>query len=330
MSKQLEDSFDRTIDNMRISVTDRCNFRCRYCMPEEGMVWMKRDELLTFEEIERVVRIVSGLGISKIRLTGGEPLMRKELPVLVGKISRIEGIRDIALTTNGYFLRQQARELLEAGLHRFTVSMDSLDATKFAEVTRRDYYDRVWEGLDLLQTLPAGLTKINVVLMRGVNDDEIERFAALARERQFIIRFIEYMPIGAGDSWDYAKVVPTKEVIERIETRFPRLVAVEYHGSQPSDRFTFEDGKGEVGFISAVSDPFCTHCNRIRITSDGKLRTCLFSLWETDLRSMLRGGADDAPIAETIISAVARKEEGHLINQPGFVKPERTMSQIGG
>jgi len=329
-SQILKDFFGRTINNMRISVTDRCNFRCRYCMPEEGMVWMKKGELLSFEEIARVVNIVAQLGVNKIRLTGGEPLMRKELHVLVEQISRIDGIHDIAMTTNGYFLKEQAAVLREAGLKRITVSLDSLDVQTFAEVTRRDYFRKVWEGLEVLQDLQFSPVKINVVLMRGTNDDEVEKFAELARTKPFIVRFIEYMPIGAGDSWDYSKVIPTKEIIERIEKQFPKLVPVEYHGSQPADRFRFEDGVGELGFISSVSEPFCSHCNRIRITSEGKFRTCLFSLHETDLRSMLRGNMTDETISDAIVAAVWKKEEGHLINQPGFVKPERTMSQIGG
>jgi cyclic pyranopterin phosphate synthase len=329
-SHQLKDSFGRTINNMRISVTDRCNFRCHYCMPEEGMVWMKKDELLSFEEITRIVGIVARLGVNKIRLTGGEPLMRKELHHLVKQISNVDGIHDIALTTNGYFLKEQAAGLNDAGLTRMTVSMDSLDVLTFAEVTRRDYFDKVWEGLETLQTLQLSPIKINVVLMRGVNDHEIEKFAELARTKPFIVRFIEYMPIGAGDTWDYSKVVPTREIISRIERQFPKLVPIEYHGSQPADRFRFEDGAGELGFISSVSEPFCSHCNRIRITSDGKLRTCLFSLHETDLKLMLRSGMTDETISDAIVEAVWKKEEGHLINQPGFVKPERTMSQIGG
>ncbi len=294
------------------------------------MVWMKKDELLTFEEIGRLVGIVARLGVRKIRLTGGEPLMRKELHLLVEKISRVKGIDDIAMTTNGYFLKEQVADLYKAGLKRITVSMDSLDAAKFAEVTRRDHFEKVWEGLLALESYPISPVKINVVLMRGVNENEIEKFARLARTKPYIIRFIEYMPIGAGDTWDYSKVVPTKEIIARIESQFPKLVPVEYHGTQPADRFKFEDGVGELGFISSVSEPFCSHCNRIRITSEGKLRTCLFSLTETDLKAMLRGGDDDARIAEAITAAVWKKEEGHLINQPGFVKPARTMSQIGG
>ena len=244
--------------------------------------------------------------------------------------ARLENIRDIAMTTNGYFLKEHAAALFEAGLRRITVSMDSLNPSTFAELTRRNYFAQVWEGLESLQQFPFGPTKINVVLVRGVNDTEVEKFAELARMKPFIIRFIEYMPIGAGDSWDYSKVVPTREVIEKIERQFPKLVPIEYHGTQPADRFRFADGKGEIGFISSVSEPFCSHCNRIRITSDGKLRTCLFSLRETDMKAMLRSGENDQEIANAIVAAVQNKEKGHLINQPGFVKPTRTMSQIGG
>jgi len=305
---ELRDSFGRSIDNVRISVTDRCNFRCSYCMPEEGMVWMKKGELLTFEEIEKLVEILARLGVSKVRLTGGEPLMRRDLHLLVSKVSGVQGIRDLALTTNGYFLKDQAQALVEAGVRRMTVSMDSLDPSTFAEMTRRDYFERVQEGLAVLRGLPVGPTKINVVLVKGVNEREIESFADLARREPYIVRFIEYMPIGAGDGWDYSKVVPTKDVVARIEQRFPKLDPVEYHGSQPADRYRFADGVGEIGFISSVSDPFCSHCNRIRITSDGRLRTCLFSLTEIDLKSMLRSGASDGEVAETIIAAVRNKE----------------------
>ncbi len=338
MSFQLKDSFGRTINNMRISVTDRCNFRCRYCMPEEGMVWMNKNELLTFEEIARIVQIVSRLGIHKIRLTGGEPLMRKELHLLVRQIAEVDGISDIAMTTNGYFLKEQARELSEAGLSRITVSLDSLDPIKFSEMTRRDYFHKVWESLELLTSLFTAPIKLNVVLIRGINDDEIEKFAELARTKlrptdggqAFIVRFIEYMPIGADDDWENSKVVPTQEIIRRINSKFPPLIPIEFHGNQPADRFRFSDGVGEIGFISSVSEPFCSSCNRIRITSDGKLRTCLFSLHETDLKTPLRTGASDDILSEMIIDAVRKKEEGHLINRPGFVKPQRTMSQIGG
>ena len=326
----LRDSFGRTVNNLRISVTDRCNMRCTYCMPEEGMQWMKKTELLTYEEITRLTSIFAGLGITKIRLTGGEPLMRKELHLLIAQLRRVPGIQDIALTTNGYFLAQEAELLAGAGLSRINVSMDSVDPATFAKMVRRDYLHRVLEGLREIEKYPVRPIKINVVLIRGVNDGEIERFAELARSRQYVIRFIEFMPIGADDGWSADKVVPAKEVLARIEAMGVPMTAVEYHGAQPADRYRFEDGVGEIGFISSVSEPFCSSCNRVRITSDGKLRTCLFSLKETDLKSMLRGGASDAEIIDAITGAVWNKEEGHLINRPGFVRPDRTMSQIGG
>ncbi|MEK6565909.1 MAG: GTP 3',8-cyclase MoaA [Bacteroidota bacterium] len=330
-SEILTDSFGRTINNLRISVTDRCNFRCRYCMPEEGMVWLEKAELLTFEEISRLARIFAGLGVSKIRLTGGEPLMRKDLHLLVEKIARIDGITDLALTTNGFFLAEQALNLFKAGLRRINISLDSLDPGKFALMTRRSYFDRVWRGIEAVENLGITPIKLNVVLMRGVNDNEIPHFAHLARSKPFVIRFIEFMPIGSDDGWSMEQVVPSKEIIEKMERHVGRkLVPVEYHGAQPADRYRFEDGLGEVGFISSVSEPFCEHCNRVRITSDGKLRTCLFSLVETDLKSMFRGGASDENIRAQVITAVWNKEEGHLINRPGFVRPTRTMSQIGG
>jgi GTP 3',8-cyclase len=327
----LRDSFNRTINNLRISVTDRCNFRCKYCMPEQGMAWMARSELLTFEEITRLTSIFARLGIRKIRLTGGEPLMRKEFPKLVAGIAAVQGIEDIAVTTNGFFLPELGPDLVKAGLRRINVSLDSLDAGHFEEVTRRNYFEKVWKGIETVEKLGIRPIKLNVVLIRGVNDSEIGNFARLARTRPFIIRFIEFMPIGSDDGWTTEKVVPTKEVIERIELELgSRLVAVEKHGAQPADRYRSDDGVGEFGFISSVSEPFCDHCNRIRITSDGKLRTCLFSLEETDLRFLVRSGVSDEGIKEAIQDAVWRKEAGHLINQPGFKRPARTMSQIGG
>lgn len=329
-SPSLQDSFGRVITNLRVSVTDRCNFRCQYCMPEEGLRWLDKGELLTFEEITRLVRVMAGLGISKIRLTGGEPLMRKELHRLVGKLSAVEGIRDLALTTNGFFLAEQAADLVRAGLRRINVSMDSLNRENFAAMVRRDYLDKVHAGLDAAERLGMRPIKVNVVLIRGVNDGEIEDFARLARTRPFAIRFIEFMPIGADDGWAAGKVVPASEVIERMNAMGPKLVPVESRGAQPADRYAFEDGLGEIGFISSVSEPFCSSCNRIRITSDGKLRTCLFSLGETDLKAALRGGATDGEIRGLIRAAVREKEEGHLINRPEFERPERTMSSIGG
>src|ERR1041385_6168960 len=327
---KLQDSFGRTVNNLRISVTDRCSFRCRYCMPDEGMAWLDKRELLTFEEIARLTHVFGELRVTKIRLTGGEPLMRKDLHLLIEKIARIPAIKDIALTTNGFFLAEQAVNLVKAGLKRINVSMDSLDPKTFSAMVRRNYLHKVWEGLDAVEKLPIRPIKINVVLIRGINDSEIEAFAHLARTKPFIIRFIEFMPIGADDNWTIEKVVPTKEIVDRVNSTGHKLLPVEYHGTQPADRYKFEDGLGEIGFISSVSEPFCSSCNRVRITSDGKLRTCLFSLGETDLKGMMRGGTGDEEIKENIVKAVWAKEEGHLINRPGFVRPERTMSQIGG
>lgn len=327
----LLDSFNRVVNNLRISVTDRCNFRCRYCMPEEGMQWMAKSELLTFEELERLTRIFAGLGVTKVRLTGGEPLMRKELYLLVEKISRITAITDLALTTNGYFLAEQAIGLYKAGLHRINISLDSLNPEKFNLMTRRNYYHKVWEGIEAVERLGIRPVKLNAVLVRGLNDDEIPKFAFLARTKPYVVRFIEFMPIGSDDGWSMDKVIPTHEIIQSMERATgKKMVPVERRGTQPADRFRFEDGLGEVGFISSVSEPFCSNCNRVRITSDGKLRTCLFSLEETDLKALLRGGAADQEIANAITQAVLRKEEGHLINRPEFVRPTRTMSQIGG
>lgn len=327
----LQDSFGRVVNNLRISVTDRCNFRCRYCMPEEGVEWLGKNQLLTYEELARIAKVFSELGVTKIRLTGGEPLMRKDLHVFVRYLSGLTGIEDLALTTNGYFLAEQAQDLVRAGLKRINVSLDSLDPLRFNLVTRRNHFHRVWEGIEEAGRQGLGPIKLNAVLMRGVNDDEIPRFADLARSRPFVIRFIEFMPIGADDGWSPDRVVSSGEIIRRIEDHTGvRLVPVERHGFQPADRYRFEDGAGEVGFISSVSEPFCSHCNRVRVTADGRLRTCLFSLQETDLRALVRSGASDEEIKTAIRGAVARKEAGHMINQPGFVRPERTMSQIGG
>jgi cyclic pyranopterin phosphate synthase len=330
-SPLLQDSFGRIINNLRISVTDRCNFRCRYCMPEDGMVWLNRSELLTYEELTRLARLFVELGVRKIRLTGGEPLMRHDLPLFVKQLNAIPQLTDLALTTNGYFLAEQAQQLYDAGLRRVNVSLDSLDAGTFERMTRRKHYEQVWRGLEAVEALGIRPIKINTVLIRGVNDTEVVSFAHLVRSRPYIVRFIEFMPIGMDDGWTPEQVVPSREIIERIERGIgKKLVPVEYHGAQPADRYQFEDGLGEIGFISSVSEPFCEHCNRIRITPDGKLRTCLFSFEETDLRLLVRSGASDEEIKESIRRAVWNKEPGHLINRPEFVRPSRTMSQIGG
>lgn len=327
----LKDSFGRVVNNLRISVTDRCNFRCKYCMPARGMVWLEKDKILSFEEIARLTQIFSGLGVDKIRLTGGEPLMRKELHVLVEMLRGIENVRDISLTTNGYFLEDQARALTDAGLGRINVSLDSLRSDSFAEITRRSYYDKVIRGIAEAARTGLSPIKINVVLIRGFNDGEILDFAELARKSNFIIRFIEYMPIGSGDDWNIEQVIMEDEIIKTIEHGLRlRLIPQHFGEGEPADSYVFEDGSGEIGFISSVSSPFCEHCNRVRLTSDGKLRTCLFSLGETDLMKLLREGASDGEIRDVIEGAVSKKERGHLINKPGFIKPVRTMSQIGG
>jgi len=294
------------------------------------MAWLAHDEILTYEEIVKITDVLAGLGVRKVRLTGGEPLMRKELHKLVSGLSAIGGIRDIALTTNGYFLAEQAGELARAGLHRINVSLDSLERQTFEKMARRDYLGRVLEGIE--EALRAGLSpvKINVVLIRGVNDGEIERFANLARTSSIVVRFIEFMPIGSDDGWSNDRVITTAEVLERLrELGFPTVGVVREDG-QPADRYRFADGAGELGFISPVSEPFCTTCNRIRLTSDGHLRTCLFSTGETDLKGPVRSGAGREEIRDIILKAVAAKEAGHLINRPGFVRPDRTMSSIGG
>ncbi len=299
-------------------------------MPEEGMQWMQRDQLLTFEEIVRLVSVFASLGVTRVRLTGGEPLMRKDLCKLVKMIRTVHEIRDIALTTNGYFLKEQAGVLVAAGLDRVTVSLDSLDARVFAEMVRRDFFAQAWQGIQEVERLGLTPIKLNVVLIRGVNDGEILKFAELAHSRPIIVRFIEFMPIGKDDGWSVDKVVTTQEVLEIIGEHHPLVPSPHTNVKAPAERYTFIDGKGEIGFISSVSQPFCADCDRVRLTSDGKFRTCLFSLHETDLRAMLRGGATDGEIADALVAAVRKKEEGHLINRPGFVRPERTMSQIGG
>jgi cyclic pyranopterin phosphate synthase len=291
---------------------------------------LKKNMLLSFEEIDRLVRIFASLGVSKIRLTGGEPLMRQELWKLIAMIRKVDGIQDIALTTNGFFLKQQARHLRDAGLDRINVSLDSLDPATFAAMARRAYFQDAWEGIE--EALACGISplKINVVLIRGVNDGEIESFGVLARSRPIIVRFIEFMPIGRDDGWRIEKVVPAHEVVQRIDA-VAHLVPVDGRApGVPAEMYRFADGKGQIGVISSVTQPFCGDCKRVRLTSDGKFRTCLFSLNETDLRALLRGGTSDAEIAATIVHAVSAKEEGHLINRPGFVRPERTMSSIGG
>jgi cyclic pyranopterin phosphate synthase len=325
--RPLVDSFGRVHRDLRISVTDRCNFRCTYCMPEEGMTWLPKAEVLTFEELERVARVlVEQHGIESIRLTGGEPTVRAHLPVLVGKLASLPV--DLALTTNGATLRTVAPGLAEAGLRRVNVSLDSLRPERFAELTRRDQLTDVLDGIDA--ALEAGLTpvKVNVVVVRGVNDDEIVDLARFGRDRGVTVRFIEWMPLDGGDAWTNEQVVTQAEIVDRIAEVFP-LDPVQ-RGSEPAERFRYRDGGGEVGIIPSVTRPFCEQCDRIRLTADGQLRSCLFSLQDHDLRTVLRSGGTDSDISDAIEACVGAKWAGHAINQVQFVKPRRSMSQIGG
>jgi GTP 3',8-cyclase len=327
----LRDSYGRIADDLRISVTDRCNFRCVYCMPAEGLRWLSREEILRFEEIVRLARIfVRRYGVRTIRLTGGEPLVRVRVEELVAMINDLDPTLDITMTTNGVLLRQKARLLAEAGLKRVNVSLDTLHSDRFQELARRDAFARTMDGI--LAAEEAGLRpiKLNMVVLKGKNDDEVVDFARLAREKGYEVRFIEFMPLDADGIWSNDLVVPSLRLQERIEDEFP-LVPADDGRPGPSTDFHFADGApGGVGFISSVSQAFCRSCNRIRLTAEGGLRTCLFSLRETPLRDLLRGGASDDTLARVIERAVWLKEEGHLINQSGFVKPAKSMSQIGG
>jgi cyclic pyranopterin phosphate synthase len=327
----LRDSYGRIADDLRISVTDRCNFRCVYCMPAEGLRWLSREEILRFEEIVRLARIfVRRYGVRTIRLTGGEPLVRVRVEELVAMINDLDPSLDITMTTNGVLLRQKARLLAEAGLKRVNVSLDTLHSDRFQELARRDAFARTMDGI--LAAEEAGLRpiKLNMVVLKGKNDDEVVDFARLAREKGYEVRFIEFMPLDADGIWSNDLVVPSLRLQERIEDEFP-LVPADDGRPGPSTDFRFADGApGGVGFISSVSQAFCRSCNRVRLTAEGGLRTCLFSLRETQLRDLLRGGASDDTLARVIEQAVWLKEEGHLINQSGFVKPAKSMSQIGG
>jgi cyclic pyranopterin phosphate synthase len=327
----LKDQLGRTIDNLRISVTDRCNFRCVYCMPEEGLEWVPHERILSFEEIARLARIACGLGIRKIRLTGGEPLVRKDLHILIGLLGEVSSLADLSLTTNGLLLGAQAARLSAAGLRRINVSLDSLVRETFQRLARRDALDQVMASLEVAGRFFPGPIKVNAVLLRGVNDHEVEAFAELARRQSFEVRFIEFMPLDADRIWSRESLVSGEEVRERIGRVYPLVPDPLQAAHAPSRDYVFRDGRGgKIGFINSVTEPFCDRCNRIRITADGKLRTCLFSLGETDLLALLRGESPDAEIAEVIRRATWAKEPGHKINGPDFVRSARTMSQIGG
>ncbi|HVO55266.1 MAG TPA: GTP 3',8-cyclase MoaA [Solirubrobacterales bacterium] len=327
----LEDAHGRLLGDLRVSVTDRCNFRCRYCMPAEGVPWIERSQILSFEEIERLVELLVGMGIRDVRLTGGEPLVRREFPALVARLGAIEGIRDLSLTTNGYLLAEQAEALVAAGIDRVNVSVDSLARARFIEVTRRDALDRVLAGLDAIAAFPeVRPIKVNAVPIPGFGEDDVRRFCALARDHDFQVRFIEFMPLDGERAWRAEDVLSGAEVRAMVEAIHPlRELPREPHAT--ARIFEFADGGGaKLGFINPVSEPFCADCNRLRLTADGKLRTCLFSQHETDLREPLRGGASDEELAEIVRAAVWRKELKHRIDEPGFRPPARTMSAIGG
>jgi cyclic pyranopterin phosphate synthase len=326
----LMDGHGRLIGDLRVSVTDRCNFRCQYCMPAEGLPWLEREELLTFEEIERLVRVFVAVGVHDVRLTGGEPLVRREFPKLVALLSAIEGLRDLSLTTNGYLLERAADDLATAGLRRVNVSLDSLSRDRFFEMTRRDSLPQVIAGLEALERYPQfGTVKVNCVAMRGFTEDEVLPFAELARRKPYQVRFIEFMPLDADHAWSEDRVLTGREIRRMIDLVYP-LEPLGRQSHATAKIYRFRDGKGEVGFINPVSEPFCADCNRIRLTAEGKLRTCLFSLHETDLRGPLRAGADDGEIEQLLRDAVWRKELKHHVSEVGFRQPARTMSQIGG
>jgi cyclic pyranopterin phosphate synthase len=326
---QLIDTFGRVHNNLRISVTDRCNLRCTYCMAED-VVFMDRAELLTFEEIARFVRIAARLGIDKVRLTGGEPLMRRDLPRLVEMLCQIEGIRDVGLTTNGLLLPGRAQALYDAGLRRINVSLDTLDPGRFRQLTRRDGLEKVVEGILAAKRAGFDPVKVNAVSIRGVTEPEVVPLARFAREHGLELRFIEYMPIGA-DSWERGKVYFAHEILEQLEQAVaPLAPARDYDPRAPAMDFEYADGGGRVGIIASVSRPFCSSCNRVRLTADGKLRNCLFALDEADVKGLLRGGAPEEAIAEVIRRNVRAKWEGHEINTARFIKPLRTMHAIGG
>jgi cyclic pyranopterin phosphate synthase len=346
----LIDSQGRVLRDLRVSITDRCNFRCLYCLPETEAAqnfyrghwahlpnpapivqqWVPRAHLLSFEEIERVIRLGVSLGIQKVRLTGGEPLLRHNVEDLVARIAAIPGLTDLAMTTNGFFFPQKAHALHDAGLRRISFSLDSLARDNFRKITGRDGLDEVLESISLAQELGLHPVKVNAVIIRGLNDHEIEALAGFARERDLSVRFIEFMPLDSARAWLREMVVPGREILARLQARFGLQPVPSDNPSATAQRWAFPDGRGEVGIIAPVSEPFCGHCNRIRLTADGKIRTCLFSVNEHDLRSQLRAGTPDNEIAGWLKGVVWQKEARHHIGEPDFRPPPRTMSCIGG
>ena len=325
----LFDKFGRQITDLRISVTDRCNFRCVYCRSADPENYRDHGEILSWAELERLARIFVGLGIRKVRITGGEPLVREGVEDFIARLHAL-GVQDLSVTTNGHLLAERCEKLLAAGLHRINISMDSLDPIKFARITRTRSYDTVMRGIEAAQKTRLAPVKINAVLVRGFNEDEVEAFAAFARERGVIMRFIEFMPLDADRHWSRELIVPAAEVFQRIQAQW-RLEQIPHEQSETARKYRFADGApGEIGLIAPVTQAFCGHCSRIRMTADGKIRTCLFSKEDHDLRGMLRADAADEEIVARVRALVTEKEEGHRINEPGFVPPSRTMVFIGG
>ncbi len=331
MTGKLIDTFGRIHDNLRVSVTDRCNIRCFYCMPETPVKFEAREKLLSFEEIERFVSIAAQLGVRKIRLTGGEPLVRKDIATLVRKLSQIEGIEDLALTTNGVLLADQAEELYEAGLRRINVHLDTLDRERFKKITRRDDLDRVLKGIEKCRQLGFGPIKINVVAVKNLIEPDIVPMAQFGRERDIEIRYIEFMPLDAQGLWERGRVLLADDMIAMLERGIGPLEEIPDRDARaPATEYRFADGIGQVGFIASVSRPFCLNCNRLRITADGHLRYCLFAVEETDIRALIRGNASDEEIAAAIAGSVHAKWLGHEINSTHFIAPPRPMYSIGG
>lgn len=322
----LTDNFGRQITDLRVSITDRCNFRCVYCRSGENDV--PGAERLSFDEYERLVRILVGLGIRKVRVTGGEPLVRPGVAEFLARLKAL-GVRDLSLTTNGFTLAERLDNLVASGLDRINISLDSLKPERFEAITRTKTFDQVMASIEAAQASKLRPVKVNAVLVRGLNDDEVEDFAQFARDLNLIMRFIEFMPLDAGHTWTRDRVVTAAEIHERISARWP-LVPIEHERSETARRYRFADGRGEIGLVAPVTQPFCGHCSRIRLTADGKLRTCLFSKEDHDLKFLLHGGAGDEEIADEIRAIVAQKEKGHRINEPDFVPPARSMVFIGG
>jgi cyclic pyranopterin phosphate synthase len=327
----LVDGFGRVHTDLRLSVTDHCNIRCVYCMPAENARFQPRSEILTFDELERFVRVAARLGVVKLRLTGGEPLLRENLHQLVARLVRVPGIREIALTTNGVFLTEQARDLRQAGLERLNISLQALDPEVYQRITRRDVFEQVLSGIFAARDAGFQRIKLNTVAMRGVSEDEILPLARFAREHDFELRFIEFMPLDADRAWTNDRVIAGEEIRELIEEQIGALEALDIlDASQPATEFRFVDGCGRIGFINSVTQPFCGDCNRLRLTAEGQVRNCLFGIDEWDARGLMRRGGSDEQLAELLRACVAAKRAGHGINSDEFLRPSRAMFQIGG